>query len=93
MGDINPIIAEARLDTLVRTLASLKNTESSSDIIKFIRKFDFTRSIHRMPVDDLLVLSEDWLDEWMSVMYPIVGRIGGRIRLPCKAVRRRYQHS
>lgn len=80
MGDINPIIAQSRLEALLYTIRG--PTQAASFFNQFIApKFD-----------DKFNFSREELDKWMQMMYPVVSSLRSRFHSPSNIISKMYGH-
>jgi len=82
MGDINPSIAEIRLQALISTTHQCEER----DEYVHIQKFKAPKSFDRFD------MTYEGLDAWMKIMYPVVASFGSKLATPCKVMKDNYGH-
>jgi hypothetical protein len=82
MGDINPSIAEIRLQALISTTHQCEER----DEYVHLQKFKAPKSFNRFD------MTYESMDAWMKIMYPVVASFGSKLDTPCKVMKDNYGH-
>lgn len=82
MGDINPSIADIRLQALISTIHQCEEREEYIHIQKFKAPKCFDR----------FDMTYESMDAWMRLMYPVVASFGSKLSTPCKVMKDNYGH-
>jgi len=82
MGDINPSIADIRLQALISTVHQCEERDEYVHLQKFKAPKCFDR----------FEMTYDNMDAWMKIMYPVVASFGSKLSTPCKVMKDNYGH-